>query len=83
MNRRHGQCKSYKGQHLIGDGLQVQRLIPLSLREEHGSVQAGMVQTEAESSISPSEGCWQNTGFEGTRMRVLKPTLIVRHMLCI
>jgi hypothetical protein len=35
-----------KGQHLIGAGLQVQRFSPLSLRQEHGSIQAGMVQAE-------------------------------------
>jgi hypothetical protein len=43
MNRHHDQCKSYKGQHLIGVGLQDQRLSPLSSRWEHGSIQAGMV----------------------------------------
>jgi hypothetical protein len=32
--------KSYKGQHLIGAGLQVQRFRPLSSRWEHGSIQA-------------------------------------------
>jgi len=46
MNRHHDQGKSYKGQHLIGAGLQVQRFSPLSSRQEHGSVQAGMVQEE-------------------------------------
>jgi hypothetical protein len=40
------QGKSYKGQHLIGAGLQVQSFSPLSLRWECGSIQAGMVQTE-------------------------------------
>jgi hypothetical protein len=33
-----------KAIHLIGAGLQVQRFSPLSLRHEHGSIQAGMVQ---------------------------------------
>jgi hypothetical protein len=37
---------SYKKQHLIGAGLQVQRFSPLSSRWECGSVQAGMVQKE-------------------------------------
>jgi hypothetical protein len=35
-----------KKQHLIGAGLQVQRLSPLSSRWEHGSIQAVMVQAE-------------------------------------
>jgi hypothetical protein len=33
-----------KKQHLIGAGLQVQIFNPLSSRQEHGSIQAGMVQ---------------------------------------
>jgi hypothetical protein len=35
-----------KGQQLIGSGLQVQRFSPLSSRQEHDSIQAGMVQEE-------------------------------------
>ena len=46
VNRHHDQGKSYKKQHLIGAGLQVQRFSPLSSRWEHGSVQAGMVQED-------------------------------------
>ena len=46
MKRHHDQYKSYKGQHLIGAGLQVQRFSSLSSREEYGSVQAGIVQEE-------------------------------------
>jgi hypothetical protein len=46
VNRHHDQCKSYKGQHLIGAGLQVQRFSPLSSRWKHGSIQAGMMQAE-------------------------------------
>jgi hypothetical protein len=46
MNRHHNQGKAYKGQHLIGTGLQVQRFSPLSSRQEHDSIQAGMVQEE-------------------------------------
>jgi hypothetical protein len=45
VNRHHDQGNSYKG-HLIGAGLQVQRFSPLSSGQEHGSVQAGMVQEE-------------------------------------
>jgi hypothetical protein len=43
VNRHHEQGISYKGQHLIGAGLQVQRVSPLSSRQEHRSIQAGMV----------------------------------------
>jgi hypothetical protein len=46
VNRHHDQGKSYKGQHLIEAGLQVQRFSPLSSKWEHGSIQAGMVQEE-------------------------------------
>jgi hypothetical protein len=46
VNRYHDQGKSYKGQCLIGAGLQVQRFSPLSSRWEQGSIQAGMVQAE-------------------------------------
>jgi hypothetical protein len=47
VNRHHDQRKSYKKQHLIGAGLQVQRFSPLSSsRWEHGSIQAGMAQEE-------------------------------------
>jgi hypothetical protein len=35
----------------------------------------------AESSISCSKGKQENTGFQGTGMRVLKPTLIMTHFL--
>jgi hypothetical protein len=46
VNRHHDQGKSYKKQHLIGDGLQVQGFSPLSSRWEHGNIQAGMAQVE-------------------------------------
>jgi hypothetical protein len=44
MNRHHNQGNSYKGQRLIGAGLQVQRFSPLFSKWEHGSIQASMVQ---------------------------------------
>jgi hypothetical protein len=44
VNRHHDQGKSCKGQHLTGAGLQVVQ--PLSSRQEHGSIQASMVQEE-------------------------------------
>jgi hypothetical protein len=46
VNRYHDHGKSYKGQHLIGAGLQVQRFSPLSVRHAYGGIQAGMVQAE-------------------------------------
>jgi hypothetical protein len=46
VNRHHDQGNSYKKQHLIGAGLQVQRFSPFSSRWEHGSIQAGMAQEE-------------------------------------
>jgi hypothetical protein len=46
VNRHFDQGNSYKGQHLIGAGLQVQRFSPLLPRREHGSIQAGMVERE-------------------------------------
>jgi hypothetical protein len=46
MNRHHDQSNSYKGQHLVGAGLQRQQFSPVSSRQEHGSIQAGMVQEE-------------------------------------
>jgi hypothetical protein len=44
VSRHHDQGKSYKGRHLIGAGLQVQRISPLLSKDKHGSIQAGMVQ---------------------------------------
>jgi hypothetical protein len=46
VKRHHDQGNSYKGQHLIRACLQVQRFSPLSSRQEHGSVHAGMVLEE-------------------------------------
>ena len=46
VNRHHDQGNSYKKQHLIRAGLQVQKLSPLSSRWEQGSIQTGMVQEE-------------------------------------
>jgi hypothetical protein len=42
MKGYHDQSNSYKGQHLVGAGLQVQRFSPLSSKQEYGSVQATM-----------------------------------------
>ena len=43
VNRCHNQSNSHKGQHFIGAGLLGQRFSPVSSRQEHGSIQAGMV----------------------------------------
>jgi hypothetical protein len=42
VNIHHDQGKSYKGQHLFGAELQVQRFSPLLSMWEHGIFQAGM-----------------------------------------
>jgi hypothetical protein len=54
--------------------LQVQRFSPLSSRKEHGV-------GGAEHSTSSSEGIQEKTGFQGTRIRVSKPTPTVTHFL--
>jgi hypothetical protein len=46
VNRHHDQGKTYKGQHLIGASLQVQRFSLVSSSQEHGRIQAGMVQED-------------------------------------
>ena len=46
MKRHHDQDNSYKGKHLIGAGLQVQRCSPLSSWQKHGSIQVDMVLEE-------------------------------------
>jgi hypothetical protein len=71
MDSHHDQGKSYKRQ-LIGAGLQVQRFSPLSSRQEHGSIQAGMVQEELRA--LHLEGCQRNTDFQAARMQTLKIT---------
>jgi len=74
MDRHHDQCKFYKEQHLVGAGLQVQRFSPLLSRQEHGSIQAGMVQEELSSTSSP-EGSQEETEYpQAARRRVSKPT---------
>jgi hypothetical protein len=46
MNIHHDQGITYKEQYLIEAGLQFQRFSPLSSRQEHGSIQARMMQEE-------------------------------------
>jgi len=72
VNRHHNQVKSYKGQYLIGAGLQVQR----SSRWEHGSTKAAMVQ--AEHLHLHLEAM---TDFQVARVRVLMPSPTVTHLL--
>lgn len=47
VKRQHDQGKSsYKGQRLIGAGLQIQRFSTLSSEQEHQIFQAGMAEKE-------------------------------------
>ena len=73
MNRHHDQGKSYKGQHLVGAGSQVQRFSTLSSWWEHGSIQAGTVQTELRILHLHLKAASRILGFQAARMRVLKP----------
>jgi hypothetical protein len=57
VNRHHDQGKSYKKQHLLGAGLQVQRFSPLSLRWGAWQYPGRHGTGRAESSMSSSKGC--------------------------
>ena len=46
VKRHHDQGDSYKGQHLVGAGLQVQSFSPLSSRWEHGSFKESLALEE-------------------------------------
>ena len=46
VKRHHDQGNSFRGQHLIGAGLQVQRFSPSSSRREYDSIQAVIVKKE-------------------------------------
>jgi hypothetical protein len=46
VKRSFDQGKTYKGQHLIGASLQVQRFSVLSSNQKHGSIQAVMMLEE-------------------------------------
>jgi hypothetical protein len=70
VKRHHDQGNSYKGQRLIGAGLQVQRFSPLPSRREHGRHGAG----GAESSSSCSKVKREKTVLQGTRRRISKST---------
>ena len=70
VKRHHDQGNSYKQQHLIGAGLQVQRFNPVSSRSVLGSVQADAGGAE---SFTSGSGGKQKIGFQAVR-RVLKPT---------
>jgi hypothetical protein len=71
----------YKGQHLIGASLQVQRFSPLSSMQEHGSIQAGLVQGELRVLHLHLKAASWKTRFQAARMEVLKPTPTVTHLL--
>jgi len=81
VNRHHDKCKFYKGQHLIGAGLEVQRFSQFSSRWEHGIIQEGMVQEEQSSTSSP-EGSQELTEHpQAAKKRVSKLTPTVTHFL--
>jgi hypothetical protein len=72
VKRPHDQGNSYKGQHLIGAALQVQRFSPFSSRQEHGSTQAVMMRKELRILY---------VHLKAARRRVSKPTLTVTFLL--
>jgi hypothetical protein len=69
VNRHRDQGNSYKGQHLIGAGLQVQRFSPLSSWQHLGRHDA-----EGAESSTLSEGKNEKTDSLLARKRVSKPT---------
>jgi hypothetical protein len=78
VNRHHDQGNSYKGQHLIGAGLQDQRFSPLSSRQGHVSVHGT---GGAEKSTRRSKGRQEKTGSHMSTRRVSKSTLTETHIL--
>jgi hypothetical protein len=70
IRRQHDQGNSYKGQHLVGVDLQVQRFSPLSswgeVWQHPGRHGAG----GAESSTSCSEGKQEKTVFQAAKRKV-------------
>ena len=74
----HDQDKSYKGQHLIGTGLQVQSIIiKVGVQQHLGCHGAG----RGEGSTSSSEGCQWKTDFQAAKGEGFKPTPTVMHLL--
>jgi len=49
--------QGFTGEHLFGAGLHVQSFSPLSSKQEHGSIQAGMVQEELRVLYLHLKGC--------------------------
>jgi hypothetical protein len=80
VKKHHDQCNSYKGQHLIGTGLQILRLSPLSSKWETWQHPGRHGAGGAESSTSCSEDK-QKTDSHMARRRVSKPTPTVTHFL--
>jgi hypothetical protein len=74
-----GQGNSYKGQCLIGPGLQVLRLSLLSSRWEAWQHPGRHGTGRAESSTFLSKGSQEQTVFHVARRRVSKPTPTVTH----
>jgi hypothetical protein len=80
VNRHHDQGNFYKGQHLIGTVLQIQRFSPSSrweARQYLGRHGAGVV----ESSTSCSKGKQEIMGSWAAKRRVSKPTPTVTPFL--
>lgn len=81
VKRYHNQGNSYKGKHLIGAGLQVQRFSPLSSWWEACQLPGRHGAGGAESSTACYEGKQKTTVFQEARKRVSKPTSIVTQFL--
>jgi hypothetical protein len=80
MNRHYDQGNSYKEQCSIGAGLQVQRYKSI-IKAGAWQCQVRQRVGRAEGSTSCSDGKQQKTGFQGARLRALKPTFTVTHFL--
>jgi hypothetical protein len=82
VRRHHDQGNSYKGQHLIGAGLQVQRFSPLSSRRENSSFQAGMaLEKELKALCLQSKRSQEQTVSMWLGRGSQKPTPTVTHFL--
>jgi hypothetical protein len=79
MRRHQDQGNCYKGKHLIGTGLQVQRFSPLSSRQKAWQ-HPGMTLKKL-SSTSCSEGEQKIAVFQEARRRVAKPTPTMTNFL--
>jgi hypothetical protein len=82
VKRHHGQSNSYKGQHLIGTGLLVQRFSPLSSRLEAWQCPGRHSAGEGTESSKSQSNCKQEKfGSYVARRWVLKPTPTMTYFL--